>query len=40
MHLKWSQELHTSHAVHFWLLLHGLPHTEQGILTGIFCITL
>ena len=36
MHLKWSQELHMSHAIHFWLLLHGLPHAEQGNLTAIF----
>ena len=36
MRRKWSQELHMSHAIHFWLLLRGLPHTEQGNLTGIF----
>jgi len=36
MHLKWIQELHMSHAIHFRLLLHDLPHTEQGNLTGIF----
>ena len=36
MHMKWSQELHMSHAMHCWLLLHGLPHTEQRNVTGLF----